>query len=152
MKRGEPPKWSYCKEGGTFGGCLLPSNASITSTLCLPLRHPCPYSRLLLSSDSKTLPIYGQFPPPMQLLSIRLTSSVTSGQNRNYAGFNGGQFAQIILARINRLDRDFRGSVTHFIRRLRKPAAKGDVSPTSRVLVHKKDTEYASGNNPMVTY
>lgn len=42
MKRGEPPKWSYCKEGGTFGGCLLPSNASITSTHSPSLSPPPP--------------------------------------------------------------------------------------------------------------
>lgn len=42
MKRGEPPKWSYCKEGGTFAGCLLPSNASIATNRPLTL-SPLPY-------------------------------------------------------------------------------------------------------------
>lgn len=80
-------------------------------------------TRLLPLSDSKTSPVYGQLSPPMQLLSIWSTSSVTSGWNRNYARSNGGQLARIILARISRFDR---GSSRFY------SAAPCDISLTSR--------------------
>lgn len=131
-------------------------------TLASPVPSTTPFSalvRLLPSSDSKTSPpppIYGQLSPPMQLLSIWSTSSVTSGWNRNYARSNGGQLGRIILARINRLDRGLPWL----------PSCRAFYSATSKIyskrrrfsnkphatLVHKKDTKRASEDTPVVTY
>ena len=60
------------KEGGTFGSCLLPSNASILPFF--PVSTPVFIRHRILKH-----PLYGQLSPPMQLLSIWSTSSVTSG-------------------------------------------------------------------------
>lgn len=78
--------------------CYPPTPASPALTI-----SPSPVlTRLLPSSDSKTSPVYEQLSPPMQLLSIWSTSSMTSGWNQNYATSNSGQLARIILAWISR--------------------------------------------------
>jgi len=71
MKRGEPSKWSYCKEGGTFGGCSLPSIAGVS--------YPPSPTNPGLANPPSCRPTY---PPSLPPHSLSRRPSASSSRRR----------------------------------------------------------------------
>lgn len=152
MKRGEPPKWSYCKEGGTFGGCLLPSNAGIAtrSTPALSLAAPSYQSsrRILKHPCLRGKTTRGAH--PVQLLSIRSTSGVRLRGAIELREVQGrGQLMRITLAS-ELTSRSHRTSTTGPGPAVRSPfllsnSEKAEARATRHVA--KKDKECQPGNS-----